>query len=879
MRRASFALTFLFLIFLTCVSPGLAQDNIAEWTYMQYFAMDNNLESALYGDLTEMQAVGSSDQFKIVAQVDRIEGYETRFGNWTDTRRFLLAHEPQPVLTQDDKIEELLMIAYMQPGGDPEALRQELRQLRDSDPTRYLSLLRDAGVDPENTTQIEQLVFNFGIGMTFTTEPVADLGEVNMGTPEALADFMLWAMENYPARHYALTISTHGAGWLGNGPDETDDDDQLQLPEIVQALEQVRAVTGVDQLDIIGFDACLMGQLEVYETLAPYTKYVIAAEEVIPGNGWEYTTPFSQLAADPTMSAEQFGRNIIDAYMAYYAGVGARTKVDLHLIDTSKTGAVVDALSTFASYATQDTVDKLSSLGVARNNAQSFGTDAGDILGTGSSSGYFASVDLISLAELIAGQGENVDADLADAAYALSQAAQAAVVHGGADAYLPDAHGIAVYFPINATIAELPALNIHNLIPYADALPAMGAWSDFLETFHRTIEAELTPDKLNITITQVLPDGGTASIYDPPVAIFDTAGEGIANLFFTAVLKRDDGSEVVLDYAPLVFESILPDGRNVRTFPTGEVSGNSFAWNVETLLVSDGATALSGTLFINNPSITQGVIGGTFVSSQSGEEVTANLVVDTATRVVLSTYGTTAEGAPYEIRTQPGDKFFPTWYTLGSGGLVANRSADFLAYGVNPFTYTYVPAESGNYRLTMVLQDLAGNTSVSSSDLQIDNTGLDPAYRGFKDVERGINFLYPWGWSDPTQLADESGNIDQLSISNPEGDIQIYVAMRDTDIDTAVQNMIDLMVSLPDGQTEAPDVFGDDPSLGQIFGYSYTGEDGTTRYGIVIVVYDEANGASYTFDIDATDARYDEAVAVAQTMVDSLSFFPPLISQ
>ena len=216
---------------------------------------------------------------------------------------------------------------------------------------------------------------------------------------------------------------------------------------------------------------------------------------------------------------------------------------------------------------------------------------------------------------------------------------------------------------------------------------------------------------------------------------------------------------------------------------------------------------------------------------------------------------------------------------LNSSGLVANRSADFLAYGVEPFTYTYVPAESGNYRVTMVLQDLAGNTSVSSSDLRIDNTGLDPAYRGFKDVERGINFLYPWGWSDPAQLADESGQVDQLSISDPEGDIQIYVAKRDLDIDTAVQNMIDIMLSLPDGQTEAPEAFGDDPSFGQIFGYSYTGDDGTVRYGNVIVIYDEANEASYTFDIDAIEAKYDESVDVAQTMVDSLSFFPPLLSE
>lgn len=841
---------------------------------MQYFAMDNNLESALYGDLTEMQAVGSSDQVKIVAQVDRIPGYEGRFGDWTDTRRFLLAHEPQPELTPEEKIEEVLMLIYAQPGTDPEALRAELRRLRADEPATYLSLLTDAGGSPDDTALIDRIVFNNGLGMTFNTEPVADLGEVNMGDPASLVDFVTWAMATYPARHYALTISTHGAGWPGNGPDETDGEDQLQLPEIVQALAEIRAATGVDQLDIIGFDACLMGQLEVYEALAPFTKYVIASEEVIPGNGWEYTTPFSQLVADPTMSAEQFGRNIIDAYMAYYAGPGARTKVDLHLIDTSLLAPVVEALDAFAEAADQDTLDKLSALGVARINAQLFGAGSGDVLGTDLSSGVFASVDLVSFAELIGGQAA-IDPALADAAFAVSDAAQAAVIYGSADAYLPDAHGMAIYFPVNSFAAELSARMVKDLIPYADANPTMGGWNSFLSTFHSTIESSLLPENLSITVTQVLPDDNTASIYNPPVVVFDTNGSGISNLVFTAVLNVD-GNSFVLDTAPLVFETIMPDGRSILTYPTGEVTGNTFAWNVETLVLSDSSSTLSAVLFINNSSIPQGVINGTYVSQQSGEEVPANLIVDTNTRRALSTFGTTAEGASYEIRTQPGDKFYPYWYTVTEDGMVPNQSTDFLAYGVEPFSYTYVPAPSGSYTLTMLVQDLAGNVSLSSSDISIDNTDLDPAYRGFKDVEFGINFLYPWGWSDPAQLADDSGQIDQLSISNEEGSITIYIAMRDEAIDDAVQAMVDLEQGLEDGLADDPQAFGDDPAAGQFFNYQYTGDDGETRYGVVIVLRIDENDATYTFDIDSSDAQYDQAMAIIDTLVNSLSFFPPL---
>lgn len=875
MRRSLSITAFCLFALLVLLAPVQGQDGVADWTYMQYFNMDNNLELNLYNDLTEMQAVGSSDRVNFVAQVDRIPEYETRFGDWTDTRRFLLQYQEQPQLTDDEKIEEILMLAYAQPGTDPEDLRQQLRQIHDTDPATYASLMSDAGLDPTDTAFIDKIIETRGLGQQFDTEPVETLGEVDMGDSASLADFVIWAIQNYPAQHYALTISTHGAGWLGNGPDETDDADVLQLPEIVEAFQHVGAATGVEQFDIIGFDACLMAQLEVYEALAPYTRYVIASEEVIPGNGWEYVTPFSQLVDDPTMTAEQFGTNIIDAYMAYYAGPGARTKVDLHLIDTSEIPAVVDALGAFAAAADQDMLDKLSALGVARTNAQIFGTEAGDALSTVGGSAYFASVDLVSLMELVAGQAD-IDPELVDAALAVSDAAQAAVVHGAADAYLPDAHGMAIYFPTNARLAALPAENVRNLTPYVDALPDMGAWSAFLASFHSTIDTALTPDDLQITITQVLPDSSSASIYDPPVAIFDTNGAGIASLAFTAVLTLDDGTKIMVDYSPLVFESVLPDGRAVNTFPSGESSGNSFAWNVETLMISDGTTQIPALLFINNPGTPQGAISGTYVSQQNGQEVQASVVFDTTTRQAISTFGVTEDGAPYEINVQPSDKFFPNWYSVTSDGLTANPPTDFIAYGLEPFSYSYAPAASGSYTLTMIIQDLAGNTSVSSADLHVDNTDLDPNWRGFKDVERGINFLYPWGWSDPTQLADDSGQVDQLVISDPDGTMLIYVAMRDEDIDSAAQTMIDLESGLTDAQVDEPVPLEDDPQVGQWITYTYTGDDGEPRAGAVIVIWSEENEASYTFDVDVPEAQLDAATTIIQQMYDSLTFFPPL---
>ncbi len=874
MRRRLLLTAFLLLVLLLMLSPTLAQDNLADWTYMQYFNMDNNLESALYNDLTEMQAAGSTDQVNIVAQVDRIPGYETRFGDWTDTRRFLLQHQVSPELTPDQKILALMQLIYTQNADNPDAVRQQLAQMQTADPTQFAQLEAKIGLDPSNTALIDKIVAVNGLDWQFDTQPVQDMGELDMGDPQTLIDFVTWAMQTYPAKHYALTISTHGSGWQGNGPDETNRD-TLMLPELVQALTTIKANTGVDQLDIIGFDACLMGQLEVYSALMPFTKYVLAAEELIPGNGWEYTTPFTQLNQNPTMDAVTLGTNIIDAYMKYYASSPAATKkVDLGLIDESKIPAVLDALKTFADNADQGTLDKLSELGVARINAQRFAGGTDDPIAAVSTADIVSSVDLVSFMQLLDGQPD-IDPDLQAAAQAVTDAARAAVVYNGADDYLPDANGISIYFPKNSKAEALVALNDQSEPTYAAAAPAMSAWNGFLDTFHNTIDTALTPDKLKVNISQVLPNTGTTSIYDPPVMIFDTDGQGIAGLSFLAMLKQGDGSYQIVDNSPLTFSTELPSGRTINSFPSGVSQGNDFNWNVQTLEVSDGQVQVPAILSADDLGVPEGSISGTYVSQASQTPSPAYLIMSTDTSSALALYGTGDQGQIAQLRPQPGDQFIPDLYVVTADGVTTKPGDSALTFGVQPFTYQYVPAPSGDYRLAMTIQDLAGNRTLSTQDFTVDNSGLDPTWRGFKDVERGINFLYPWAWTDPTQLADDSGQIDQLVIDSADSSQHIYIAMRTDSFDQEVQNMVDLENGLTDAQVDDPVAFGSDPKTAQIITYSYTGDDGSPRVGAAVVLRVDSNDAVYTFDFDAPEAQLDTANSIFDKVVSSLTFFTP----
>ncbi len=164
-------------------------------------------------------------------------------------------------------------------------------------------------------------------GDGFTT--LEDMGEQDMSDWHTLADFGVWAVQTYPARKRALILWNHGEGWSRRSasPDEdplfkgfSNDDhgssyEQISIAEgdYAQALTAITDAAG-GKLDLVGFDACLMGTWEVAEATAPFADYLVASEETIPLSGWSYDDFLVPLVNDPDMTAEQLAVSIVDTY-------------------------------------------------------------------------------------------------------------------------------------------------------------------------------------------------------------------------------------------------------------------------------------------------------------------------------------------------------------------------------------------------------------------------------------------------------------------------------------------------------------------------------------------------------------------------------------
>ncbi|MDQ2692498.1 MAG: clostripain-related cysteine peptidase, partial [Chloroflexota bacterium] len=151
---------------------------------------------------------------------------------------------------------------------------------------------------------------------SITSPVVQSLGEVDTGDPQTLIDFVTWAIQNYPARKYALVMSDHGGGWTGGFSDMSAASySELSIPEIVTSIETIRQNTGIDKFELIGFDACLMGQIEVFGSLYPYSNYMVASEEVEPGYGWSYAAFLEQLAQNPSMNGSGLSQSVVNTYV------------------------------------------------------------------------------------------------------------------------------------------------------------------------------------------------------------------------------------------------------------------------------------------------------------------------------------------------------------------------------------------------------------------------------------------------------------------------------------------------------------------------------------------------------------------------------------
>jgi hypothetical protein len=342
--------------------------------------------------------------------------------------------------------------------------------------------------------------FDMSKGMTPADGPTQNLGEINMGDPASLVDFVSWADATHPADHYVLIIWDHGGDWVGACWDETSSYDYLDISEIHSALSSICTNLG-KPLDIVSFDACSMGSIEVGYQLRQYADYFVASEVYVPDLGFSYDRPLWALHNDSTMTPLAFCSQIVNGYHDLYASMIGKPyqymfnqSLTLSVIDTDKIGAAVRAADNLSSELYDNMTYWVNHVRLAYNNTDSYeGTY------------YYDIVDLYRFADELRYYVANdtIDSLCNDLMTAINACVLVEMRYNDPFHFsqpVDNTHGMSVYFPKNMT--EYDGTYGAPLVNFS----ADTHWNEFLMKYYVEVM------KGNPTIISASPSGMNASL-------------------------------------------------------------------------------------------------------------------------------------------------------------------------------------------------------------------------------------------------------------------------------------------------------------------------------------------------------------------------------
>lgn len=267
----------------------------------------------------------------------------------------------------------------------------------------------------------------------------------NMGDAQTLYEFLAFANENYPADKVAVTFWNHGGGSVsGAAFDELHGLDSLDLAEMYQAFDAVwPADAEHPALELVGFDTCLMATVDVASTFQNFAKYLVASEEVEPGNGWLYSGWLGALAENTDMDGAALGVAICDTYYQGCEAVGTQNQTTLSVTDLSKLDPLLEAYESFGQEAFAAAAEDpgfFAELGRAAARSENYG-------GNTREQGYTNMVDLGHLARQTAW--------MLPSAQRVCDALADCVIYQVGGPYRAEATGLSCYYSYNGDVDDL----------------------------------------------------------------------------------------------------------------------------------------------------------------------------------------------------------------------------------------------------------------------------------------------------------------------------------------------------------------------------------------------------------------------------------------
>lgn len=204
-------------------------------------------------------------------------------------------------------VKKATVLSYMGFDNDKGGYRDELRQMINfhefSGTSSIMNmLLQTDGADVKDLKRY--LIVNDADNSKMVSPYYSFKYERDSADYRVLQAFIKWGFSSYPSQIKMLDIDSHGGAFLGVVKDDSSGN-LISLPNLAKALRS----TG-QKMDILNFDACLMGAMEVLYELKDVTDVMIGSQDSTLGTGMLYTKALPAIL-NSGKSTDEIARNIV----------------------------------------------------------------------------------------------------------------------------------------------------------------------------------------------------------------------------------------------------------------------------------------------------------------------------------------------------------------------------------------------------------------------------------------------------------------------------------------------------------------------------------------------------------------------------------------
>jgi len=233
-------------------------------------------------------------------------------------------------------------------------------------------------------------------------------------------------------------------------------------------------------LDVIGFDACLMSMVETTYAMRGVARVMVGSEELEPGTGWKYDDWLQALADNPSKDAASLGALLVNSYKNTY---GDQDETTLSAVDLSHAEDLVTSVSTLGKILETELRHNAKPVISARANCLVYAPNA-----YGDNIEYFQHIDLGQFCDQLAELDKNKAVH--DAAVAVRSKLRKCVTANYASKLRQGnfgATGLAIYFPRTGTLYKNDQFEDGGYRKDNKKFPVEFVqrfyWADFLHTY------------------------------------------------------------------------------------------------------------------------------------------------------------------------------------------------------------------------------------------------------------------------------------------------------------------------------------------------------------------------------------------------------------